>query len=77
MKILLVGFKLSIGNELYMQTLYKHFIVNDSQVDICGDSNFVLKYNKGYSVANGDDSKQMILDTINLSNWFKFNLCQI
>jgi len=72
MKILLVGFKLSIGNELYMQTLYKHFTENDCQVDICGDSNYVLKHNQGYSVANGGNSKQMILDTINPYNWFKF-----
>jgi len=60
MKILLVGFKLSIGNELYMQTLYKHFMENDCKVDICGDSSYILKHNQGYSVANGGNSKQMI-----------------
>lgn len=43
MKILLAGFKLSIGNELYMNTLYQHLKENDIEVDICADANYVNK----------------------------------
>jgi len=72
MKILLVGFKLSIGNELYMNMLYKHLKENGIEVDICGDSNYMSKYNIGKAIAKGGNSKQMIFDTINPLNWIKF-----
>jgi len=71
MKILLVGFKLSIGNELYMNMLYKHLKENGIEVDVCGDSNYITKKDMGYKVANGGNSKQMIIDTINILNWYK------
>ncbi len=72
MKILLVGFKLSIGNELYINMLYKHLKENGIEVDICGDSNYVRKYSIGTSIANGGNTKEMIIDTINILNWIKF-----
>jgi glycosyltransferase involved in cell wall biosynthesis len=72
MKILLVGFKLSIGNELYMNMLYKHLKESGNEVNICGDSNYTKKYNVGRSIANGGNAKQMMIDTINPINWVKF-----
>ncbi|WP_025209025.1 glycosyltransferase family 4 protein [Hippea sp. KM1] len=72
MKILLVGFKLSIGNELYMNMLYKYLKENNIEIDICGDSNYIKKYNIGKVIANGGNAKQMFIDTINPINWIKF-----
>lgn len=72
MKLLLVGFKLSIGNELYMDILSKHLKGKDIEVDYCGDSNYIKKKANGYSIANGGNSAQMIIDTLNPLQWVKF-----
>lgn len=71
MKILLVGFKLAVGNELYMKMLCKH-LKNNIEVKVCGDHSFIEKYDIGISIAKGGNGFQMFRDTLNIINYLKF-----
>lgn len=72
MKVLLVGFKLNIGNELYMKMLIQHLKQNGFDVEVCGDQGFINKYNEGIAIGHGGNAIQMVKDTISLSNYRKF-----
>ncbi|WP_167317490.1 glycosyltransferase family 4 protein [Prosthecochloris aestuarii] len=41
-------------------------------VDMCGDVNYTGKTNSYIAIGSGGDSKQMIIDTVNIKNWYSF-----
>lgn len=72
MKIVLVGFKLSIGNELYMEILREHFLKKALEVVTCGEEKIVKKWSCGYGIGQGNNAIQMFKDTVNLRNYLRF-----
>lgn len=72
MNILLVGFKLSVGNDLYMQTLIKNIKELDICVHACGDVNYTGEKIDYTCIGVGGSGINMIQDTLNVSNWCKY-----
>lgn len=68
MKVLLIGFKLSVGNRLYIEILKNNLIKEKYDVSLCGDGNYI----KTNIICNGGNSLQMIFDTLNPLNIIKF-----
>ena len=73
--ILLVGFKLTIGTELYLEMLTKSLTEKNISHSICGDRNFIYKKKEGVPIAKGGNGVQMFIDTINPFNWWKYLKC--
>lgn len=72
MKVLLVGFKLNIGNELYMKMLAKNLRDNGVETTICGDETYVNKYSDGCAISKGGNPVQMVKDTLSLRNYVEY-----
>lgn len=73
MKVLLVGFKLSVGNELYMRTLMDNIASTGVDVDGCGDLNYSGDKTKYENIGRGGGGVDMVIDTLNLFNWYKYS----
>lgn len=69
---MLVGFKLSVGNDLYMRILLDRFRESGVNVDACGDINYTGDRNLFYCIGKGGDGKSMFFDTLNPLNWYRF-----
>jgi len=72
MKILLVGFKLSVGIELYLLMLVKHLRGLGHEISICGDGSVVAGLPDGTPIANGGGTVQMVRDTLNPAHYISF-----
>ncbi len=73
MKIALVGFKLSIGNSLFMEILADRLKRAGELVYMCGEKKFFYHKNyEGLGLCSGGGAIKMFLDTINVLNWIRF-----
>lgn len=71
-KILLVGFKLSIGIEPYLDIIFKNLIKRQLDVVVCCEKKVAGKFKDSYSIGLGGNAVQMFKDTLNICNYSSF-----
>ena len=73
MKILLSAFKLSVGNQEYINSLENYLIEKNINFNVCHEKNYKSQNKiKNTIIGNGMGPFQMMADTFNPLNLFKF-----
>jgi glycosyltransferase involved in cell wall biosynthesis len=72
LKVLLVGFKLSVGIEPYLNIIAKNLQAKRIEIKLCIEKRVADKCKDGYGIGLGGNSVQMLKDTLNVLNYFNY-----